>query len=419
MTEIELKSLETEIKSEQKKQTDAIEALKTANAAEATKLIGRLDESEKKLVTMEGEKKALQNQVDQMALEMKDKTKFGEVVNPFADMKKSLTDPTVIAEIKDMKNSRASKTFELKVSQIDLVTELNNGTTNLSAAVVIPFREAGVVKAPDRPTTLLDIIGRANINSNRVSWVERTARTDGISTSALAAIAEGAIYKQSDFTWEQKFAPVEKIGTYVKCTNETLEDWDQLATQIRNELLPMVERALELEVYSGTGTSPQMQGITDVCAAFTLAGITGVVTPNLIDVITACVAQIRAANFNGPLTALVNPVDYALATMPKNAQGIYLMPPNFSGDRMSVSGCRIVSSTLVTAGDILVGDFTRDTLFTKRGIEIKFFNQEASDAIYDLTTITASCRAVNRLALPDYDAFVYDTIGDIVTAIGV
>lgn len=414
MTEIELKALETDIKTEQKKQSDAVALLIKASDDQKIELIGKLEESDKKLEKMETEKKTLQTQVDQIELKMKDQTKLiSERANPLAEIKTALTDPKVRAEIKN----KVQKTFELKVSQIDLVTELSNGTTDLSAAVVIPFREAGVVKAPDRMLTLLDIIGRSNISSNRVSWVERTARTDGISTSALAAIVEGAIYKQSDFTWAQKFAPVEKIGTYVKCTNETLEDWDQLASQITNELIPMVERALELEVYSGTGTSPQMQGIIDVCSAFDLATITGIITPNLVDVIRACVAQIRSNNFFGQLTALVNPLDAAIMDMPKNADGIYLLPPMLGSDRRTVGGCRVVESALVDAGSILVGDFSKDTLFTKRGIEIKFFNQEASDAIYDLTTITASCRAVNRLALPDYDAFVYDTISDIVTAI--
>lgn len=406
MEEKDLKALQDLIKNEVKSLADTQKAFETATELKREELAMKMAKYDENI-------QKLSEQADAIQLAQKDMKMNGVPVDPFDEMKKALTDPKVRDEIK----ARKQFTFELKVSQIDLATELGNGTTNISTAVVIPFREPGVVKAPDRPLTLLDIVNRANITSNRVAWVERTARTDGISSNATSAIAEGAIYAQSDFTWNQKFAPVEKIGTYVKCTNETLEDWDQLRSQIQGELVPMVERALELQLYNGTGTSPQMQGIADVCAAYSATGITGVITPNLIDVITACVAQIRAANFNGPLTALVNPFDYALASMPKNVDGIYLMPPNFSADRMSVSGCRIVSSNLVSAGDILVGDFTRDTLFMHRGITVQFFNQEASDAIYDLTTITASCRAVNRLALPDYDAFVYDTISDIKTAI--
>ena len=408
MEEKDLKALQDLIKNEVKSLADAQKSFETASELKREELAVKMAKYDENI-------QKLSEQADAIQLAQKDQRMEGRPVDILADMKKALTDPKVREDIK----SRKQVSFELKVSQIDLATELGNGTTNISTAVVIPFREPGVVKAPDRPTRLLDLVSRANITSNRVAWVERTARTDGISTSALAAVAEGGPYLQSDFTWNQKFAPVEKIGTYVKCTNETLEDWDQLRAQITGELIPMVERALELEVYSGTGVSPQMQGITDtgIAAAYTATGISGVVSPNTIDVITACVAQIRAANFTGPLTALLNPYDYALMTMPKNVDGIYLMPPNFSGDRMTVAGCQIVSSTLVTAGDILVGDFTRDTLFMHRGITVQFFNQEASDAIYDLTTITASCRAVNRIALPDYDAFVFDTISDIVTAI--
>jgi HK97 family phage major capsid protein len=370
MNEKELKELQLAIQFEQKKQTEAIEALKTASTKQAEDLIKKLDKSESDI-------KTLSEQADKLALQLKDQSRMGKTEHPFAEMKKVMTDKSVLADLK----KGGQRTFEIKTSQIDLATELGNGTTDISAAVVVPFREAGIVKAPDRIPRLLDLVNRANINSNRVAWVERTARTVGISTNAYAAIAEGNPYIQSDFTWNQKFAPVEKIGTYVKCTNETLEDWDQLYAQIVNELIPMVERALELEVYSGTGTSPQMQGINDVCAAYTATAISGIVTPNTIDAIRACVAQIRNANFEGQLTALVNPFDAAMIDMPKNTDGIYLLPPMLGPGGRNIGGCRVVESNMLTAGYMLVGDFSRDTLFTHRGIEVKIWDQEASDAI--------------------------------------
>jgi Phage capsid family. len=406
MEEKDLKALQATIKEEVKNLSDAQKAFETASELKREELAVKMAKYDENI-------EKLSKQADAIQLAQKDQISMGRKENPYAEMKKTMADKSVIEELK----KGGQRTFEIKVSDIALNNELGNAAVGTS--VVLPFREAGIVQAPDRMVRLLDIINRANINSNRVSWVERTARTNGISTNATAAVAEEQIFPQSDFTWNQKYAPVEKIATYVKVTNEALEDWDQLMNAIQNELLPMVERALELMVYSGTGVSPQMQGITDtgIAAAFTASAMTGIVTPNLIDVITAAVAQIRVANFDGPLTALVNSYDYAMATMPKNADGIYLMPPNFSGDRMSVNGCRIVQSSLVTEGDILVGDFTKDTLFTKRGIEIKVWDQNSDDPIHDLKTITASVRAVNRLALPNYDAFVYDAIGDIVTAI--
>jgi HK97 family phage major capsid protein len=403
--EKELKDLNDSIKSEQKKQSEAIEAMKKDLKAENVALVEKYDASQKTI-------EKLSVQADTLATQLKDQKMGGKHENPFFEMSKKMTDKSFI---QNLKKPGASIDFELKVSTIDEATELTNGTTDLSAAVIVPLREPGVGKAPDRPLTLLDIIERGTITSNRVSWVERSGRTDGV-----AAVAEGNQYGQSDFTWLSRFANVEKVGTFIKVTNEALEDWPQLLSEINTELFPMVERKLEGYVYSGTGTSPQLQGIIDtgIATAYSATEIAGIVTPNLFDSIRSVIAQLRNLYYTDQLFALVNPFDAAMMDMPKNADGIYLLPPFITADRRNVSGCQVIESGLVTAGNVLVGAMKRDKLFVARGIEIKIWDQDSTDPEYDLKTITASVRAVNRIKVPDYNAFVYDAINDIIGLIG-
>jgi HK97 family phage major capsid protein len=402
MNEQELKALQLEIKSEQKKQFDAIEAMKKDVGAQNAALLEKYDAAS-------GNIQKLSEQADALALQLKDQKMGGKRENPFSEMKKALTDKSVLSELK----KGGQRTFEIKASTIDEATELSNGTTDISGAVIVPFREPGVGKAPDRQVMLLDLVNRGTISSNRVSWVERSARTAG-----AAAVAQGNQYAQSDMTYIQKFAPVEKIGTFIKVTNEALEDWDQLMSEINMELFPMVERAVEAGVYSGTGTSPALQGITDtgIAAAYTATALSGIITPNIWDAIRAGIMQLSTANFY-PTAVFINPVDGAFLDLPKNNDGSYLLPPFAQINGRMISGVKIYESNLVTAGDMLVGDFTKDTLFIKRGIEIKIWDQDSTDPEYDLKTITASVRAVNRIKVPHYDAFVYDTIADVITAI--
>lgn len=398
--DLELKAVQDEIKAEQSKQTQLLADLKKASEEHKEVIAKKFEDAEKNIHT-------LSEQANALALQLKDVKMNGQRTSMFDTMKKSLTDPATRLELKN----GGQRTFEIKASTIDEATELSNSA--LANAVIVPFREMGIGKAPDRKITLLDLVNRGTINSNRVSWVERSARTEG-----AAAVAEGITYAQSDFTYIQKYAPVEKIGTFVKVTNEALEDWDQLLTEIQNELFPMVERALEAGVYNGTGNSPALQGITDtgIATAYTLATISGIVTPNHFDAIRAAIAQLAVANYY-PTAIFINPVDGAFMDMPKNADGVYLMPPFMTANGTVVKGVKVYESNLVTAGDLLVGDFTKDTLFLKRGIEIKIWDQDSTDPELDLKTITASVRAVNRIKVPDYSAFVYDAIGDIITAI--
>jgi len=126
--------------------------------------------------------------------------------------------------------------------------------------------------------------------------------------------------------------------------------------------------------------------------------------------------QLRVAEYSAT-AAFINPADGAAMDMPKSSEGIYLLPPFMSANGTVVKGVKVYESNLVTAGDLLVGDFSKDALFMKRGIEIKIFEQNENDALYDRKTITASLRAVNRIKQPDYNAFVYDSFADIISAI--
>jgi HK97 family phage major capsid protein len=192
-------------------------------------------------------------------------------------------------------------------------------------------------------------------------------------------------------------------------------------SEIRNEGYTGVELEIERQVFAGTGTTPEMQGITDagIAAAFTstsLSGETGVLTPDIFGAMRAAIMQIREANYEG--TAIfIHPSSGAAMDLAKDSNGAYVLPPFISADRTLVKGIPIYESTLVTAGNMLVGDFRKDLLLMKRGIEIGIFDQNEDDPLYDRKTIVVSCRAVNRIKSPDYNAFVYDEIKDIIAAI--
>lgn len=404
MNEKELKALQDEIKNEQKKQTELIAELK-----KVTDEVKGL-EIAKKFEGIAANIDTLSAQADAIQLAMKD-SKMGEQ-DPFNELKKFMTDKSKVAELK---RRGAKAEFQIKAgSTMTAATNLSSGT--YENRVVIPFREIGVGKAPDRKPTLLDLISAGNINSDMDTWVERSART-----ISAASVAEGSKYIQSDLTYINKSQKVERIGHYFKVQNICLEDWDQFSSEIRNEGFTGVELEIERQVFAGTGTTPEMQGITDagIASAFTstsLSGETGVLTPDIFGAMRAAIMQIREANYEG--TAIfIHPSSGAAMDLAKDSNGAYVLPPFISADRTLVKGIPIYESTLVTAGNMLVGDFRKDLLLMKRGIEIGIFDQNEDDPLYDRKTIVVSCRAVNRIKSPDYNAFVYDEIKDIIAAI--
>jgi HK97 family phage major capsid protein len=417
MNEQELKALQDQIKAELKTIKDANAALTVALGTKAS--VEKIEELINKANAGEISVKKLSDQLDVLELSMKDiklnkgpKSLFGDFEKEYKEKGK--------AKIKQGTElvPGGSFVFELKcnprllfkASTIDTYTELSDSA--LAAAVIVPMRTPGVEKLPDRQVLMLDAVSRGVTNSNRVTWIERSARTQ-----AAAPVAEGVTYAQGDLTYIQKAAEVEKIGEFIKVTNEALEDWDEMLTQIKVELLPEVERALENQLYQGTGTTPQLDGIKTTASAYASTSLDGEIPKaNIFDAIRAAANQIAEYNYI-PNVAFLAPADFAKMEMNKDDQGRYVMPPFSTAGGATVAGIRIVQSNLITAGDLLVGDFNRVTLYIKRGIEIKIWDQDSTDPELDLKTITASVRAAVKFPAPHIYAFVYDEIADIQSAI--
>jgi len=384
------------------------EIVKKAPVERIEDLIKKNEASEVKLLS-------LSSQFDNLELKLKDRTIGNKRFNLFSDFEKAYKDGG-----KDKVKApggnfafelKGNPRYMLKASTIDEATELSD--SDMGTAVVVPMRTPGVEALPDRRVTLLDIMGRGVTGSNRVTWVERSARTEG--TAAVSN--DYGQYPQSDFTYIMKVAEVEKIGTFVKVTNEALEDWDELMTQIRNELFPSVERALESECYSGSGTAPHLDGIITTAKAYSSTALQGtIVSPNNMDAIIAASNQLEGYNYFANY-AMINPTDYRKMLLSKDANGNYVVPPFADPSRLAIDGVRPVRSNLVTAGDLLVGDFSKVTLYIKRNIEVKIWDQDSTDPEYDLKTITASVRAAVKFPTVHQYAFVYDAISDIVADI--
>jgi len=412
----EIKALTDSIQEEVKKFNDTTTELRTLIEEKAPK--DKIEELVNKANAGEISIKKLSDQLDAIQLEMKDRS-FGKPVSLFGEFEKTYKEKGQKALLTGKElTPGGSFSFELKgdprrilkASTIDTYTELSD--SDMGTAVIVPMRTPGVEKLPDRQVLIIDAVGRGMTGSNRVTWVERSARTD-----ATASVAEAGQYAQSDLTYLMKVAEVEKIGTFIKVTNEALEDWDEMLTQIKNELFPSVERVLENQVYQGSGTTPQLDGIITTASAYASTSLdASIPKANTFDAIRAAANQIAEYNYV-PNVCFLAPADFAKLEMTKDDNGQYIMPPFSTAGGANIAGIRIVQSNLITAGTLLVGDFSKVTLYIKRGIEIKIWDQDSTDPEYDLKTITASVRAAVKFPAPHIYAFVYDAINDIVDAI--
>ena len=354
----------------------------------------------------------LSDQLDAIQLKMKDSVINGK------------TGPWIVTLAKELKGDKFKKgcekggrfevTFTTNPYSIlklagSMVTDDNLGGLDLNTSVVVPMREAGVFKAPDRPLTILDIVTKGTTTSDQVVWVEEISRIDG-----AAAVAEAGLFVQSDIHWALKKVPIEKIGTFYKVSNETLDDWDYTLSEINTRGISQLERELEEEVTSGNATSPHLAGVVTRARAFTYAGLNGKqVKTNLKDIVNAMKTQVRKKMFRANYVAL-NIDDIAEYEGLKDANGQYLFQTMLDGSKR-IAGLPVVEcdDIIIPPGFALVGDFTKDKLFMRREITIEMFDQDGTDAEYDMKMIRLKLRGANRIMVCDYNAFVYDAIADV------
>jgi len=408
----DIKALTDQINAELAKVTAIGDELRKEIAKKAP--AERIEELIGKQVKAEKDVKTISDQLDAVQLSLKDKT-FGQPVAHYNELYKLYKENKA-----NLKKKGSFLDFEFKgnphmlFKTLDEPTELSDSVADHE--VIIPMRTPGVEKLPDRQVLLRDAVSQGVTNSTRVTWVERSARTEG-----TAPVAEDAQYALSNFTYIQNFAAVEKIGTYVKVTAESLEDWDQLLTEIQNELFPSLERQIENQTYQGNNTPPQLRGIIGVAGVYASTGMnTSVLNANTFDAIIAAGNQLEENNYV-PNYAFMSPAIFNIAQCGKGVTGGgYLMPPFASSDKTYIGGMRSVKSNLMVAGSVLVGDFSKVTLYMRRGITIRLWDQDSTDPEFDRKTITASVRCAVKFPTVhqgNTGAFVYDQVSDITTAI--
>jgi HK97 family phage major capsid protein len=182
------------------------------------------------------------------------------------------------------------------------------------------------------------------------------------------------------------------------------------------ELLEDIRLKLDNDILLGNNTGNAMNGLVNQATAFAVPGsfaLPSGVTANEFDVLRCAIAQIEIALFNANVI-LMNPTDIMKMDLTRDENGQYILPPFLTAGGNQIKGVNIYSNTGLTAGKFLVFDSSKTPVYYKRGVNVRMWEQNATDVQNDLLTITGSARAVVRVKNSEVTSIVY---GDFATAI--
>lgn len=267
---------------------------------------------------------------------------------------------------------------------------------------------------PSRSTHIRTLIPNGSTDAQTIRFVKETG-----SEGAPAATAQGSAVPQLDFDLAATSVNVEKIGCFLRITEEMMSDTPQMTAYLSARVPSKVLEIEDSEILNGDGSSPNLDGLFTDGAAFVTASSANfyqsVESANEYDVLVAALDQLAASNYQAD-TILLNPLDFHKIVLLKSTANEYLRNQILSGVTPAILGTPIKLNTAVTAGKFLVGNLQAATqLWVRDGLALEFSREDSSNFRDGFITV----RAQERACITNYapNAIVQGTFSTAKTAL--
>ena len=287
-------------------------------------------------------------------------------------------------------------------------------SSDFTGDVIAPTRVDGVKFDPSKVSHIREILPIGSTDSDVVRYVKETAYSDGASFKS-----EGATLGQTDFELEAKDANVRKLGTYLRVSEEMLDDYKQLVSYLSARVPSKIMAVEDNAILNGNGSAPNLSGLFTDGTAF-VTGASGafyqaISSPNEFDVLVASMNQLALVNYQADHIVL-NPSDFHKILVLKDSNNSYLKDQVYAGMAPTFMGVPVVLNTAVTAGKFIVGNFALGSqLWIREGVGLGIYREDGTNIREGFVTI----RVKERVALTNYNpnAFVQGTFSSAITAI--
>lgn len=398
---------------------EAGEALKAKAANAETKANEAFEKAESLLKSFSGvvtkeDAAEMQKQLDKLDIAMQKNAVDKEVHNE--DFKTAFIKAyePVRAEIERLKSDpnarlKAPLVFEISEKAVGTIT-LASTIDNASSASQVTISEFTGVVSPIRQR-LLVYLSNASVGAIGTQYAVWVEEYDQEGTPVM--IGEGTEKTQIDVQYKEQRAKVEKIGVHMKVSMEMLEDASYLASYIQSNGVKRVETVIENQLFTGTGTSPQLSGLVSNSTTFTGASMAGSVeAASNWDVIHGIIAQVHAANGSAS-GVFVETGAYHVMLSVKDSTNQYILPAGVtfnSQGGINAWGVQIIptNSLTGTAVDFIGGDLSVINVRLRSGLQVAI-GESGDDFIDNLKTVRIEQRLVQFISANDTPVLVKGT----------
>jgi HK97 family phage major capsid protein len=346
-------------------------------------------EMEKAIAKMEGRIEAMSEKAVDAPKTQGAKTLKEALVKTYSDNVKAITDSIE-------KGNRI--TLDVKTD----TTIDGDYTGNVALSVLEP----GVNRIARPIRRIREISNVGTTTSKFVTYIQQTKQVAPTGEGTLWVNEAGAKFN-GEVKYEEVSEEVKKVAAYIKVSKEMLADLSFVRSEINTELMEAIEQTIDNSLVNGAG-GVDLNGLLSVAPAFSAGTFAGTIPgANISDLIRVAKAQIQAANFQ-PTHVVLNPEDVAKIELTKTSSGEYTYPA-FWDANMMLAGLTIVSSNNITAGTLVVGDFTKFNIKFREDMNMSV-GYENDDFTRNMVTILCEARLVAYIKGNDVNAFVQSDI---------
>ncbi len=315
-------------------------------------------------------------------------------------------------------NSRAFKEY-MENGQLNISSEIKFNPILESKTLVdeasayppaVTRSDLMIPNATRNPNAVIDLFSVIPTTQFQYKYLEETTFTNN-----AAEVAEGGAFGESALAFTEKTENIRKFGVSIPVTEELLADVASVNGYLDSRLRTMLQLRLDDVLIGGSGVAPIIKGILNVSGINTFNFSSYAGNLGRIGQLYQAITEIRKDAFLEPDAILMHPSDWndvvtAVTTdfAGTSGQGYAGKDPLFVGAGMfgqgvtpSIWGVRVVPSTAISAGTVLVGVFGGGLaahIVSREGMEVAMSDSHDDFFTKDKVMMKASM----RLGFPVY-----------------
>lgn len=291
------------------------------------------------------------------------------------------------------KKMNALETFVKNANEVDRsqkgwsVNAHIKAATDVVTGVQIAEIDREVAPQPARRAAR-DLFTVAQISGNAITYFLQDAYE-----GTPAVTAENAKKPQNSTGFTPTTLALSKIAAYIKETDEIVSDAPFLASEVQNALLyqlGLVEDATLINAVAGT---------TGILAGTYGAG-SGSIAGDFADGLLYAIKAIKSSSAYDASAVIINPADMFALMTAKDSNLQYISGGYFTGAYgngqyqpiNAIWGVPVFESNAVSAGGALVVAKQAVKVWVKGGVDVKLYEQNEDDALYNRVTLLAEER---------------------------